>query len=279
MIRRSKLLLALVVLGVSAIIGLAYAGMIESIVSPDQLPGQPVVGVGAILGVVVIGLLSSAYLDRRAWTEMGSSAGLTAGGGTRFAGGPPEKSDKPTLTGTVGGRPVRARTYSTGGSRNESSKTYTVVEAELDTPVDWHASFGFEGVEEVPDDPGIDAAKTRTVDGVGVRGEISEDDARAVLTREVREAVSAVEGEVAVGDVTENVIDDVLDELDDGGGGMARTFAKGMLNAGSDGNDGPSRMVQHRDRGLLTNEETLRRRIDAVTALADAVDRTSVSAG
>lgn len=269
----------MVVLGASAIIGLAYAGMIESIVSPDQLPGQPVVGVGAIVGLVVIGLLFSAYLDRRAWMEMGGSAGLTAGGGTRFAGGPPEDSDKPTLTGTVDGRPVRARTYSTDGGPNESGKTYTVVEAELDTPVDWHASFGFEDAEEVPEDPGIDAAKTRTVDGVGVRGEIPEDHARAVLTREVREAVSNVEGEVAVGDVVENAIGDMLDGFDEEAGGMAGTFAKGMLQAASDGTGGPSRMVQHRDEGLLTDEETLRRRIDAVGTLADAVDRTSMSAG
>lgn len=134
MVRRSKLLLGLVVVGVCAGIGLAYFGTIESVVSPDQLPGSPAVGPVAIIAVAGLGLLLARYLDRQAWKETGRQAGLPAGGGPQFASGPPERSDRPTLTGTVDGRPVRARTYTTGG-RGDSSETYTVVEAELDTAV------------------------------------------------------------------------------------------------------------------------------------------------
>lgn len=273
MVRRSKLLIASVVVLASAAIGLAYTGTLASFVAPEQLPGSPVVGMGAILALVVLGLLSSVYLDRKAWREMGEQAGLTVGGGSRFADGPPQESDRATLEGIVDGRPVRARTYSTGGGQTGSSRTYTVVEAELGSPVEWHASFGTPNPDRAPKDPGIDAAKTRTVDGVGVRGEVSDEIARAVLTPAVRDALSAVEGEVAVGDVKENFVGDVLDELDDADGGLAGTFAEGVLRSTTEVEEGPSRVVGHRDRGLLTDGTELQRRIDAVTAVADAVDR------
>lgn len=277
MIRRSKLLVAPVVIGVSAVIGLGYAGMIESLVSPDQLPASPAVGALAIFAVVGLGWLASRYLDTRAWKEMGRNVGLTAGGGPQFAGGPAEKSDKPTLTGIVNGRAIRARTYTTGG-RNDSNKTYTVVEAELDTPVDWHASFGTPRTEQGAADHSVDAATMQSIDGVGVRGEVPEDAARDVLTRDVRDAVASVAGEVSVGNVVDNLVGDMLTQLDGDAGGVAGAIAEGMLSAGGRGDDGPSRVVEHRAEGLLTDEQVLRRRIDAVTTVADAVDRSGAAA-
>jgi hypothetical protein len=279
MVRRSKVLLALVVLVVAASISLAYAGLLAPLVSPADLPGPPPAAIAGVIGTVLLGALVSSVLDRRAWREMGSQAGLTAGGGPQFATGPPDESDKATLTGTIDGRAVRARTYSTGGGQNQSSRTYTVVEAELGTPVEWHASFGVVGAVEAPDDPGIDAAKSQVVDGVGVRGDIPEDVARSVLGQEAEDAVTDLAGPVSVGDVTDNVVGDMLDELDGEADGLAGSVAKGMLNMASDGEDGPSRTVQYRDRGLLTDAEELRRRIDAVTTVADAVDDASPAAG
>lgn len=276
MVRRSKLLLALVVVLASAAIGLAYGGVVESVVSPEQLPGPQAVGIVAIFGVIVLGVVASSILDRRAWKSLGSNAGLTAGGGPEFEGGRPAESDKPTLTGVVRGRPVRMWAYSTGGGRHSSNRTYTVVEAELGTPVDWHAAFDAGGTDDAPEDPAIDAAKTQTIDGLGVRGDAPQEVVRGILTRAVRDAVTAADGEVAVGDVKDNVVGDVLDELDDADG-MAATFAEGMLDVATDGTDGPSRVVQHRARGLLTDGATLQSRIDAVTTLADEVDRTSTA--
>jgi hypothetical protein len=274
MVRRSKLLLAVVVVVASAGIGLAYFGMIESIVSPEQLPGSPVAGVAGIIAVVGVGVLASRYLDTKAWTEMGTQTGLTAGGRSQFASGPPEKSDKPVLTGTVEGRPVRARAYTTGG-RNESTVTYTVVETELGTPVDWHAAFGTPQTDQGPEDHPVGAVNTQTVDGVGVRGDISEDLARAVLTPAVRDAVANVEGEVSVGDPIDNAVGDMLNQIDGGEGGIAGTVAEGMLKMADETDDGPSRVVQHRVEGLLTDGGTLTRRIEAVTAVADAVEEAS----
>jgi hypothetical protein len=272
MVRVSKLLLALVVLVLSAGIGLAYTGTLEPLVSPTALPGSPPVALGAIFGVVLLGILVSGLLDRRAWRAAGSGVGLTAGGGPQFAAGPPDRSDKATLTDTVDGRAVRARTYSTGGGQEGSSRTYTVMEAELGTPVDWHASFGV-AATGAPADPGIDAAKHQDIDGVGVRGDVPEEVARAVLGRAVEDAVTDVEGPVSVGDVQANAVDDMLDELDGEADGLAGSVAEGMLNLASDGEAGPSRTVQHRTRGLVTDERELRRRLDAVTTVADAVDR------
>ncbi|MFB6205259.1 MAG: hypothetical protein ABEJ05_01850 [Haloglomus sp.] len=278
MFRRSKILLALLVLVAAAGISLAYAGMLEPLVSTADLPGPPPVAIGAIAGVVLLGVLVSHVLDRRAWRKMGNHAGLTPNSAPEFTTGPADQSDKATLTGTVDGRAVRARTYSTSGGQNRSSKTYTVVEAELGTPVEWHASFGVAEAAEAPDDPGIDAAKSQVIDGVGVRGDVSEDVARSVLGREVKDAVTEIEGPVSVGDVKDNVVGDMLDELDSEADGLAGSVAKGMLNMASDGEDGPSRTVEHRDRGLLTDERELRRRIDAVTVVADAVTDTSAAA-
>lgn len=276
MVRRSKLALGLVVLLLAAAIGLAYAGMAEPLVSPDQLPGSPVVGGGAIVALVVVAAVASSYLDTGAWKQMGRQAGLTPGGG-QFASGLPEESGKPVLAGTVEGRPVRARTYSTGGGRHSSSTTYTVVEAELETPVDWSARFGGPG-RESPEDPGVDAAKTQTVEGVGVAGDVPDDLARGILSAAVRDALSTVDGAVSVGDVKQNVVDDMIDTLPEGSGSMAETLARGVLNAGSEGDGGPTRKVEHRDSGLLTDAAELQRRIAAVAAVADAVDRTSDAA-
>jgi len=275
MVRRSKLLLLVVVVGVSAGIALAYFGMIESIVAPDQLPGPPAAAPPAIIAVGVTGLLTAGYLDRRAWKQAGKQAGLTAGGGPQFATGPPDWTDKPTLSGTVDGRPVRAWTFSS--NRRRGKQTQTVVEAELDTAVDWHASVGTPRAERGPDDHPVDAAAMQVVDGVGVRGDISEELARELLTPDVRDAVASVDGELSVGSVTDNLMSDMREALDGEAGGIAGTMAEGMMRMAGGGDDGPSLTVEHRGSGLLTDGETLRRRLTAVTALADAVEETTAA--
>jgi len=271
MVRPSKLALALVVIGVSVGIGLAYAGMIESIVTPEQLPGPPPVAGLAVFGVLVMGVFASGLLDRRAWKQLGANVGLT--GGPRFESGPPDKSDKGTLRGTVQGRPVRARTYSTGGGNTSSNKTFTVVEAELQRPVEWHAVFGSEAAPEETPDNEMNAAQVQNVDGMRVRGAVPEALAQDVLTPRVREAIASVEGPVAVGDMKANVVEDMMDQLDDAEG-LGGTIAKGMMSVATDGEEaGASHNVQHRARGIVTDEAVLERRIEAVTAVADAVDR------
>jgi hypothetical protein len=61
-------------------------------------------------------------------------------------------------------------------------------------------------------------------------------------------------------------------------GGMLGSLAGGMLTMGEDVDEGPSRTVEHRGRGLLTDASELERRIDIVTTVADAVDSTTAAA-
>lgn len=280
MVRRLKLGLWVILIGLSAGIGLAYFGQIESLVSPDDLPGSPAVGPVAIIVLGIFGLLMSQYLDKRAWKQMGKQAGLHAGGQSQFSSRPPmlARGEKPTLTGSVNGRPVRAWTYTTGKRKGRSSKTFTVVEAELDTPVEWHASFGTPEAVEGPADHPIDSVNMQSIDGVKIRGDISGELARDVLTPRVKDAVTSIEGEVAVGNITANIMSDVQETLDGDDGGMLGSLAGGMLDMAGDAGEGPSRTVEHRGGGLLTEVSELERRIEIVTAVADAVDGTAAAA-
>jgi hypothetical protein len=279
MVRRSKLGLWAIVVCMVAGIGLAYFGLIESLVSPTDLPGPTAVGPIAILGVGIVGLVSSQYLDKRAWKEAGKQVGLRADGQSQFSGGPPmmARGKKPTLTGSVNGRPVRAWTYKTGQGEGVSTKTFTVVEAQLETPVEWHAAFGTPSAVDGPADHPIDSANMQSIAGMQIRGDISEDLAREILTPRVNDAVSSVEGEVAVGNITANLMNDMQEALDGDDGGMLGSLADGMLDMAGDSGEGPSRTIEHRSRGLVTDASEFQRRIQAVTTVADAVDSITAS--
>ena len=161
MVRLSKLVLGFIVLLVGGGIALAYSGAAPGIVSPDLVPGTPPTGLGIIIGVVIAAALVAAALDRRAWKATGSAVGLTTGDGG-FQTEPTEDGSstllgEPTLSGTVGGRPVRAWTYTTGGGGDGgSSTTHTVVQAQLRDPVEWTATFGV-ATGDAPADHDIDA--------------------------------------------------------------------------------------------------------------------------
>jgi len=279
MVRRSKLALWVVIVGLSVGIGLAYFGLIESLVSPEDLPGSTAVGPIAIVGLGVFGVVTSQYLDKRAWKKAGNQAGLSAGGQSPFSSGPPmmARGKKPTLTGTVNGRPVRAWTYNTGEGKGTSTRTFTVVEAALDTPVEWHAAFGTPEAVEAPADHPIDAANMQSIGGLNVRGDVSAELAQDVLTPRVEDAVTSIEGEVAVGNVTANLMNDMQEALGGDDGGMLGSMAEGMLDMAGDTEEGPSRTVEHRGRGLLTDASEFERRIEVVTAVADAVDSTTAA--
>jgi len=122
MLRVAKVAIGLLVAVLSGGIVLAYLGMAEPFVSPSHLLGNPVYGFAAIF-------VLSDHLDRRAWLRMGRQVGLEPEGGLLPTG-------KPGLTGGV-------RTFSSGGSgRNSSGTTDTVVETDLERPVEWPGMFG-----------------------------------------------------------------------------------------------------------------------------------------
>jgi hypothetical protein len=274
MVRIAKVAIGLVVAVLSGGIVLAYLGKVEPFVSPSQLPGNPVYGFAAILVLFVAGGVLSDQLDRRAWLRMGRKVGLSAEGGLLPTG-------QPDLTGVVRGRPMRVRTVSGGGSGpNSSSTTYTVVETDLERPVEWSGMFGAgeEGMGSRAPDTG--AVESTTIDGeFWMWGDVSEDVARAVLSGRVRDALGQLDSSsVSVGDVQSNLLAAVRDSIPEDSGSMTGSIASGMLDvAGVDGESGPATVVMHRTEGFLLNADTLERRAEAVAAVADEVERTDAT--
>lgn len=272
MLERVKPLVTLGLLAGAAGIVLSYSGFLEPTVTPAGLP-SPTVGGVATVALVVLAVKLPTYIDGLAWKRAGRAVGLTADGGPTFESGPPDNSDKTTLTSTVDGRPVRARVHSTNSGQSDSGTTTTVVETELQNPVDWHATFFVEKAGEVPEDPEIDAVQTRRINGLTVTGDIPAEIADSVATRRVRDAVTSTDGAVSVGDVTGNLVDDMTEKIEAETDGVAETLATGLMDATDAGADGPDPTVKHRNTGLCTDESALESRIDAVTAVADAVER------
>ncbi len=283
MIRRAKLGLLLVVVLLASPVVAAYTGLGEPFVTPSMIPGTAIEGAVAVAGLAVVGLAVSVVMDRRSWTRAGRGAGLEPQG-ARLVGNPPggdrELLPAPVLAGSVRGRGVRARTYtvSTGSGDTGSSTTYTAVETELSTPVEWTGLFAAGTDAPFEDLAQLGSLESTTVDGgYAVAGEVTEDVARAVLDdQRVREALDAAEGPVAVGDVTGAIVAAMSDSLD-GSGGMAGSLAQGMLSLADDGDAGPSEWVRFRSEGLLLDEAVLERRIEAVAAVAESVERAASS--
>lgn len=271
MVRTSKAVVGLIVVGSVGALFLAYSGTAAPYVAPSQLPGTMGHAIAAAVGIAVGGLLVSRYLDRRAWKRTGRAAGLSPEGGGLLG--------RPDLTGTVRGYPVRVHTYSARGGHNDTSKTFTVVGTDLDDPVDWRAMVAHSSEEETADLGEIGGNRWIEVDGeFGVWGPVSEAFARTLLTDEVRDALTALDGGVAVGDVDQQVVGAMRESIPDGADSMAAGIAQGMLEAATDvAGDGPAKRITVEDRGLLLDAAELERRVAAVTALREAVERTETA--
>lgn len=273
-----------VVVLASAGIGLAYTGMAEPYVSQSQLPGNPGLALAAVVVLFIGGAVVSGLLDRWAWKRTGRQAGLSPAG-FQLLKKPPngnrELVGNPDLVGTVRGRPVTARTYNTGSNRQGSSprKTHTVVETELDAPVDWTATFvsGGEGAAaELPDFGSTEAA---VVDGdVAVWGEVPQDVAEAVVSDEVRSALADLGSNVSVGNMGSHLLGSMRETVA-GESGVAASLAQGMLDAGSVNEQEGNTRVEHREVGLLLDGGELERRMEAVAAVAESVERVEASPG
>jgi hypothetical protein len=198
-----------------------------------------------------------------------------------IASGPPEGSGSllayPHLTGTVRGRQVRARTYQTGGGSNNSTRTYTVVETDLQTPVEWTAMIAPASDAEMSHLPSVETEPTdwTTIDGdFAVWGSVSDEQARELLTPEVRDSLATLGGGVVVGDVGQEVLNQFASAIPDDEEGMGAAAASGFLNmVGAGEETGPSRRVKHQERGVLLNPTELQRRAEAVATVAGAIER------
>lgn len=284
MTRTSGILLGSIVLvavGVAAV----TLGLAEPYVAASAVPVQPPVALGGAMAVMFAAGILNTVVNARVWRNVGRDLGLTPEGGINVFG-------KHDLTGQVDGRPVRVHTYSQGGG-SSSSRTYTLVEAELDAPVEWGAIVGppdgdltelgrsggptpdigpdEESLSDVPE-----MGETRTVaveGGLAVWGDLPAESAEALLTPRVERTVTDVEGGVCVGDATGKMIDAIAGMLE-GADGAGASLAQGILDAAEGAREGtPEATVTNDQRGLVLDSSTLERRVEAVVAAAEAAER------
>lgn len=287
MVRTSSLLVGTAFIVAITVIVVAI-GFAEPYVSHAVIPVPlPFAFVGGFVLVIAAALLGS-VLNARAWRQVGQELGVTAEGGINiFA--------KRDLTGEVEGWPVRVHTYSrgSGGSGGSSTRAYTLVEAELDTPVEWSAIVGpsdedatdlsraggaLPGIgpaeESLADIPAMGDTRTVTArDGLAVWGDLSAERAAALLTPRIERAVAAIQGGVSIGDAAGTLID-AMSYMVDGTAGIGSSLAEGQLEAATEsGGDHPEMTVTHEAQGLVLDETTLERRIEAVVAVAEAAEQ------
>lgn len=252
-------------------IGLIYTGNAEPYVEASEIPLHPGAAlVGLILSVFATAIGSSVLVSR-SFAKTCRSLGLSKEGGGFFGG-------TPDFSGEIDGRPVRVDTRtvrSSGGAEGGStSTTYTRVMAELDRPLaDGFMLIDDEGgsepraTKDVPDD----VQKVPVSDGFAVIGKANESRAREVLTPRVEETLreSGAPDGVIVGDPADTIIDVLPDEMAAFGGLLGGSSVEEKLRE-KIGGDAPT--VSNEFLGLPLNADRLESRLDAMIAVADAVD-------
>lgn len=244
----------------------AYGGNAEPFVSASQLPSGGLYMVGIIVALWILGGFVIHRLRTFHWKAVGRAAGLTPDG-IGLVG-------EPDLTGTVGGRQVRARTRTktkrTGGEGTSEDIKYTVVEADLAGPADRGLVVGRSDGSGGP----AGAAGVQAVDvGDGITA-VGADEAfaREVLDRRSRDAIRAMgtDEDLNVGDA-EGMMQSVLDgAMDDSGGGGF--FANALAGRAFDEMAGDASTVSLEEKGLLLHAGELESRAQVVAAVADAFE-------
>jgi len=286
MTRTSGLLLGSIALAAFGVAAVNF-GFAEPYVSASVVPVQPPVALGvAFAFVFVAGALNTA-IKTRAWRKSGRGMGLTPEGGINVLA-------KHDLTGEVEGRPVRVHTYSRGQENKEgTTRTYTLVEAELDSPLEWSAIVGpadgelselgraggaipdvGPAEESLADVPELGETRTVTVQGgLAVWGDLTAERAEALLTPRVERAVTDIDGGVSVGDAAGTMVN-AMSEMLDGAEGSNVDFAQQVLgDTARSRAKTPEATVTHEQRGLLLDDSTLERRVEAVVAAAAAAEQ------
>lgn len=250
----------------------AYTGNAEPYVSPSQLPGGGTSSAGMYMflagaALALAGILVISRFKAGAWKGLSEGTDLEPEGGLG-------SSD---LTGTVRGRPVRARTASrrtSGGEHSSNTKTVTVVEADLSAPTDQgvmvtrHPEGGAPSEVEFSD---TTVRGTAVDDRFAVMGDGDEALVEALVSGRAREAMLAVDdlGALSVGDPTDALLEGLPDMSDSMLGGMFESHVEGRVEGGTDGDRST---VSVETDGTLLDAAELQRRVDAVVAVAEAVE-------
>jgi hypothetical protein len=253
--------------------GLVYAGAAEPYLSsppPVFGPVDPlVIMVGGALGLRLA--WPPRFLRSRYWRATAAEADLSVEeGGVVSA---------PTAVGTVRGRRVRARIGSNPALRTgtalDTAVRYTAVEAELREPTGEGVVIGPRDQDTLmtPYDVAAFAdAETDELVAAGTTDALAE----AVVADRVREALNGVESlnQVYAGDakaVGDSMPDDERTPWGTNSGVTTQVDVAHEETAGGDWLGGPG-WVSHVSRGTVLDGETLRAEIEAVVAVAEALE-------
>ena len=250
----------------------AYTGNATPYVAPSQLPGGTTDAGAYMFGsILVVGFGGAALMPLVAgdsWQDMDEETDLTLGESGVTGRG--------TYTGVIDGRQVRARTErrktgqkTEGGS---SYTTYTITEADLDAPLESGIILRRQTEEDGRMDVSDSSIEQAVVDGEFVlTGVESERLAREVLTREVREALRAVENlkTLTIGAASEVI----TEELPSMGDSMVGGFLEDKMEAAITKNvGGTPTTVGIETSGVLGDPSALDDRTAAVAAVANAFE-------
>lgn len=281
--------------GTAGVIGLALVsipafiavigGKAEPYIPPPP-PFWSYAGIGLIITVLVGGILMKALVKAWHWEAVGRQAGLTPSQ-TGLPRATLSHDDdaligKPILSGTVRGRPVRARVYTrtsgggeTGGSR---STTHTAVAADLD--------------QSQEDGVLIRSADSSLLESMKEKGfsPTVQDDQFAALADEeahakvltsgrVREALRSMDefGQLGVGDA-KGLVEEAMPEIGETIPGVGGSSIGSMLQSGIEGmlskavTAGDSKTVTHRVGGAVLDPNELERQVEAVVTTAEVFE-------
>lgn len=266
-----------------------YTGRAEPLVPTSSLPSFQTAML-TLVGAAVVGSVGLVLLENRSWKAMGREVGLTPDGSStglvpfvslnEHGGALFTLFEKPDLTGTVDGYPVRVTTYSVGGGGEHSTSTrYTLVEAELAAPVDDGLVIGW-GEEEGPiahDDVPSGLPTSDVGNDFTAVGADSGERAEAILTPRVRTALESLDraSGVTVGDPTDAVMGAISESSDSALAGFAGSL---MTSAFRDKRSFDASTVANSVEGSITDPDELSGQAGALAAVADAVERTDLEA-
>lgn len=249
-------------------VGIAVlGGVTEPFVSTSELPEQELSVFVAMIVLAVAGGTATTYLGRRAWTAAGRSAGLTPEGGGLVG-------DRSDFTGTVRGRSVDVWTYeeSTGHGEHKETHRYVVFEAALTRPLE--DGFAVTVATAESDSIAVNAlpeptvAEDPTFQGVGPTADRYAD---SVLSGQSLDALGALRsfGTFAVGDASGALVDALPDSVQSLLGSIPGTDAAADLERRGHAD---ASTVSHTVEGLIFEADEFERQVEAVVAVADAVE-------
>jgi hypothetical protein len=239
---------------------LVYTGRAAPYLTLADLPVAPIRAAAGLVALALVGVYAIDRLKVRDWRTTGEAAGLHPRGGGLIGG-------TPRLVGSVGGRPVRARTVTRSGDGPLSrSSTYTVVEADLGEPAAeglvllWGDAGGERLTGAYPELSVVDVD-----DEFGAVGR--EDLARGIVASRAGNALRELRspGAMYVGDVGALLAEATGDPADAGLVGL-------LGDSPGDELPGDAGTVSTETRGVLLDADTVERQAAAVAGVADAFE-------